>query len=185
MKRSQFSATHARPKLLRRLRNLRNLEWFNIPFLLTILFLMWSDRAIESTWQRLIAYLAVAALLAVGGWYWHLKLHQIGSGRLIASELAFLEKVRLVAPIVLMVLTVALAASWFGRLGSTADRWWATGFLVLGWAEYVNYFHLQLMHDTKSDLTRLFTTRRLRKSWLANDLSAYRSQAAPAQRRRI
>jgi hypothetical protein len=184
MERSQFSAAHARPKLLRRLRNLRNLEWFNIPFLLTILSLTWSDRAVESIWQRFIAYLAVASLLAMGGWYWHLKLHQIGSGRSIASELAFLEKVRLVAPIVLIGLTVALAASWLGGLGSTADRWWATGFLVLGWAEYVNYFHVQLMHDTKSDLTRLLTTRRLRKSWLANDLSAYRSQSGTTRRRR-
>jgi hypothetical protein len=35
----------------------------------------------------------------------------------------------------------------------------------------VNYFHRQLMHDTRADMRRLLSTRRLRRSFLALDLA--------------
>lgn len=53
---------------------------------------------------------------------------------------------------------------------------WAPGLVLygLGLAEYVNYFHRQLMHDTAADWRRLLRTRRLRRSHLAEDLRAHR-----------
>lgn len=177
MPRGQFSVTNSRPRLLRRLRNLRNVEWFNVPFLIVILSLTWPDRTLDMIWQRLSAYLVVAGLLLIGGWYWHLKVRQIGEGRPIESELAVLARAKWIAATVLAVVSIALLVSSLRGLGSTADRWWATGFLVLAWLEYVNYFHLQLMHDTRSDLARLKRTRRLRRSWLASDLEAYRKRS--------
>jgi hypothetical protein len=49
------------------------------------------------------------------------------------------------------------------------------GLLGFAWLEYVNYFRVQLMHDTRSDLRRLVRTRRLRRSWLATDLAGWRA----------
>ncbi|MGM0385120.1 MAG: multidrug transporter [Actinomycetota bacterium] len=110
-------------------------------------------------------------LLLIGGWYWHLKVTQIEHGRDIQSQLDILARIRLIAAVVLSVSTFAFAASWVVAVGKTADRGWATAFLILAWAEYVNhYFYYQLMHDTRSDLERLMRTRKLRKSWLATDL---------------
>lgn len=174
----QFSATHDRPRLLRRLKTLRNVEWFNIPFLVLVLYLAWSDRSMDALWQRLTAYALVAFLLLIGGWYWHLKVAQIGRGRSIESQLTTLARIRMVASVILGCTSVALVASWIAGIGHTADRGWATGFLVLAWAEYVNYFHYQLMHDTRSDLERLRRTGKLRRSWLAADLDGMRRGGA-------
>jgi hypothetical protein len=49
---------------------------------------------------------------------------------------------------------------------------WVPGLLLYGLAvaEYVNYFHWQLMHDTRADLRRLLRTGRLQRSHLYADL---------------
>lgn len=154
------------------------MEWFNIPFLILVLYLAWSDTSMDALWQRLTAYALAASLLSVGGWYWHLKVAQLGRGQSIESQLMTLARIGLVAPVILGVASVALAASWVAGVGQTADRGWATGFLVLAWAEYVNYFHYQLMHDTRSDLERLKRTGKVRRSWLAADLNGLRRGGA-------
>lgn len=167
---------HSRSRLVRRLRTLRNLEWFNVPFLILLLSTTWSDRSLPSTWQRLIAYLLVAALLVVGGWYWHVKLRQVRDGRPIERHLGRLATFERLALATLAVGSLALTASWVWAVGTLADRTWATGFIVFAWAEYVNYFRVQLMHDTMRDLRRLFRTWRLRRSALAADLAAWRGR---------
>lgn len=78
------------------------------------------------------------------------------------------------APWVLTTCSVALLVAWSTGVGRVTDRWWAAGLLVLAWAEFINYSRVQLMHDTRSDLTRLIATRRLRRSWLAIDLAGWR-----------
>jgi hypothetical protein len=75
---------------------------------------------------------------------------------------------------------VVLVWSFVTRIGVATDRWWATGVLVLGWLEYVNYFRLQLMHDTVGDVRRLVRTRRLRPSALARDLARHRGGSRSA-----
>jgi hypothetical protein len=72
-----------------------------------------------------------------------------------------------------------LLGAWVAGVGTVTDRWWATALLVMAWLEYVNYFRIQLMHDTRSDLRRLRTTRRLRRSWLATDLAGWRAPGEP------
>ena len=160
-----------RSGVVRRLKTLRTLEWFNIPFLFVALASIWSDRTAASLWQRVTVYSLVAMLLAIGGWYWHLKILQVLRRRRIESELRALLRIRRAAEIVLTVASLASAMSWTLEVGATADRVWATGLLVFACAEYVNYFRYQLMHDTRADLRRLLRTRRLRPSWLARDLS--------------
>jgi Kef-type K+ transport system membrane component KefB len=150
---------------------LRTLEWFNIPFLFVALASMWTDRTVAHLWQRVTAYSLVAMLLAIGGWYWHLKILQVQRRRPLESQLRALLRIRPGAEIVLTIASLASAMSWTLQVGVTTDRMWATGLLVFAWAEYVNYFRYQLTHDTRADLRRLVRTRRLRPSWLARDLA--------------
>lgn len=171
-------APEGRPRLLRRLATLRTLEWANAGWLAVIL-LWWLParrglRHPDDTWLRLLGYLPVAALLVVGGWYWHRKLHQLRDGRSMDDALASFDLLDRLLPRVFVLLTLALIGAWIVAAGTTGDRVWATGFLAFAWAEFVNYFRLQLMHDTRSDLRRLAATRRLRRSWLASDLAAWR-----------
>lgn len=120
----------------------------------------------------------MTALLLVGGWYWHRKLQQLRRGRGLDDALGVLDRLDRVLPWALATFTGAALVSWVGRAGSTSDRAWATALIAMAWAEYVNYFRVQLMHDTRSDLQRLWRTRRLRRSWLAADLADWRSSRA-------
>lgn len=156
---------------------------------LALVLLWWlpSQRGLAipaATWQRVLAYVPVAAMLAVGGWYWHRKLQQLSRGRALDDALVVLDRLDRVLPWLLITITGAGVWSWISRTGSVTDRSWATALLAMAWAEYVNYFRVQLMHDTRSDLRRLRRTRRLRRSWLASDLAAWRSSSRAVTRPR-
>jgi hypothetical protein len=166
---------------------LRTLEWANIG-LLGVVLLWWLPAAQGiavpvDTWQRTAAYLPVAGLLAVGGWYWHRKRQQLRQGRPLDGALRILDRVDRATPWLLAVGTAAVGLSLATGTGRPADRAWATGLLLFAWAEYVNYFRVQLMHDTRSDLARLWRTRRLRRSWLATDLAHWRARRARSDAR--
>jgi hypothetical protein len=171
-----FSATRAPHRLQKRLASLRTLEWLNIAWLAVLVLWWapaWQHAPVLGTWQRTVAFLPVAGLLATGGWYWHRKLQQLRDGRPLEDAVPVLQRVGRQARRLMTVLTVGMGASWATATGSTADRAWATVLILFAWLEYVNYFHVQLMHDTRSDLARLRRTRRLRRSWLAQDLAAW------------
>lgn len=165
----------SRRRVVRRLVNMRNLEWFNIGFLVVVLSTTWSDRTFLAVWQRLTVYLLLAGLLAVGGWYWHVKARQIRDRSTIAPELTKLSRIQRAAVLSLIVATIAMVGSWAFQVGFSVDRVWAFVFLAFAWAEYVNYFHYQLMYDNRADLQRLTRSRRLRESHLATDLETWRS----------
>jgi hypothetical protein len=172
-----FSASQAPQRLEKRLASLRTLEWVNIAWL-AVLLLWWAPGWQQApvpagTWQRTLAFLPVAGLLAVGGWYWHRKLQQLRDGRSLEDAMPVLHRACRYARRTLTAMTIAMAVSWVAAVGATADRAWATLLILFAWAEYLNYFHVQLMHDTRSDLARLRRTRRLRRSWLASDLAAW------------
>jgi hypothetical protein len=178
-----FSASRAPQQLEKRLASLRTLEWVNIAWLAVVLLWWapaWQQAPVPAgTWQRTIAFLPVAGLLAAGGWYWHRKVQQLRDGRPLGDAMPLLQRAGQYARRLLTALTVALAVSWVTATGSAADRAWATLLILFAWAEYINYFHVQLMHDTRSDLTRLRRTRRLRRSWLANDLAEWQQTQDP------
>lgn len=176
---SRHAATLARMRtkaLHRRLATLRNLEWFNVPLL--GLVLLWyvpaqrDETVFADTWQRTLAFLPVAGLLIAGGWYWHRKLHQLRNRRPLEDALVVLDHAGRAARAALSLLTALLAASWVMAAGRLADRGWATALVVMGWLEYVNYFRVQLMHDTRADIRRLAQRGRFRRSALRRDLEA-------------
>lgn len=192
--RSPVSAARSRPgrrwrpgssrrtRLERRLASLRTVEWVNVPLLgVLLLWLLPVRRGLAipgQTWQRTVAYLPVAGLLIAGGWYWHRKLQQVQDGRPIDDAMPMLDRFERVSRWSLRVASVVLVLSWLTWVGATTDRVWATVLLLLAWAEHVNYFRFQLMHDTRPDLRRLLRTRRLRPSRLAADLARWRTVAS-------
>ena len=176
-----FSASRAPQRLENRLAALRTLEWINIAWLAMLLLWWapgWQQAPVPAgTWQRTLAFIPVAGLLAVGGWYWHRKLQQLRDHRSLQDAMPVLQRAGRYARRTLTALTAAMVVSWTAAVGAAADRAWATLLILFAWAEYLNYFHVQLMHDTRSDLSRLRRTRRLRRSWLASDLAEWQKSS--------
>ncbi len=114
--------------------------------------------------------LLCAALPVLGTLYWRAKLAQLRSGASVLPGRAGFARVKPVAAGAVMV----SAAGWVVPLAAgNADAAGLIGGVVLwtmGALEYVNYFHRQVMHDTRADVRRLVATRRLRRSFLALDL---------------
>jgi hypothetical protein len=168
-----------RARVVRRLRSLRTLEWVNIGWLGAVLLVLTpgsAGSAIPSeTWQRSLAFVPLALLLLLGGWYWHRRLLRVTDGTPLGPALPALDRGIRGVRVLLLVLSLALVVSWATRTGATVDRAWATFLLAFAWGEYVNYVHVQLMYDTRHDLRRLRRTRRLRPAQLGRDLARYRA----------
>lgn len=120
------------------------------------------------TVPNLIGFGLFAALLIEGAAYWAAKLHQIRHRRRrLPGEPAF-RVARAVNPLILAagVVMIGYAAATDPGRGS----WPGLVFALFAWLEHVNYFYLQLMHDTVDDLRR-FRAVGLRRSHLARDLA--------------
>lgn len=114
--------------------------------------------------------LLCAALLVLGTLYWRAKLAQLRrDARALPGRQAFARA----KPVAAFAVAVT-AAGWVVPLvAGPADAAGLVGGVFLwtmGLLEYVNYFHRQVMHDTRADVRRLMATRRLRRSFLALDL---------------
>jgi hypothetical protein len=159
------------PRLQRRLRTMRNLEALNA-FLIPGFFLyLWIDSGAEPVWGwRLPPMLLGSFVLLQGAAYWHQKLQRLRHRRPMSARwrTGFL-RLRLVNRLLL--------AGWFlAMAGGVVSGWswrdaaWSVGLWLFALAEYVNYFELQLMHDTPGDLARLRRDRALRRAHLVRDL---------------
>jgi hypothetical protein len=162
----QITATDAMPPTLRRrLRSLAAMELVNIPLQGAVWFGL---VGLPATLPNLIGFALFAALLIEGAAYWAAKLHQMRRRRRrLPGEPAF-RVARAINPLFLatgVVITGYAAAADPGRAS-----WPGLVFALLACLEHVNYFHVQLMHDTLSDLRR-FRSVGLRSSHLARDIA--------------
>lgn len=116
---------------------------------------------------NLVGYGLVVLHLVVGAAYWIAKRRQLqeGLGELPGVRVFWWLRLGCQVGLAggLVVIVVAMAGWWAS---------WVPGLLLYGLAvaEYVNYFHWQLMHDTREDLRRLVRTGRLPRSHLYADL---------------
>lgn len=85
-----------------------------------------------------------------------------------------LDRAQRLNEVVLTSAAGALVVTFLATGSIDQDGVLGASLLVLAVLEHVNYFHVQLMHDTRSDLRRLWRSKRLRKSHLARDLASYR-----------
>ncbi|GAB7040692.1 MULTISPECIES: hypothetical protein [Catenuloplanes] len=144
-----------RDPVRRRLRSLALLELVNIPLWAWVTF---GVLDVAGTVPNLVGFALFALLLVQGAAYWLAKLRQ--TGRTVPG-LRFFRAARLVNPALLVA----------GLLVTAGTRAWpGLFFAVFAVLEHVNYFHVQLMHDTRADLRRL-TRHGLRRSHLARDLA--------------
>lgn len=117
---------------------------------------------------NLIGFTLFALLLVQGAAYWIVKLHQLSVGRGHLPAVGAFRAARIINPVLLAggLVAIGLAAATNPGLRS----WPGLAFALFAVLEYVNYFHVQLMHDTAADLRRLRSVG-LRTSHLARDIA--------------
>lgn len=158
-------------RLQRRLRTLRNLELLNVALLPLALAWLWHARGDEGFAGRSVALALVCWLLVQSGVYWHLKLRSVSQRTPIARFI--LRRYRWLKRANLGLLSGAsvgfpsgLGLGWI----APGDALWALGLAAFAWLDYLNYYHIQLAHDTARALSYLCRWRRLRTAPLAEDL---------------
>jgi len=155
-----------------RLRYLRNAEAVLALALPAALAWYWLRSGAEVDWAlRLPPAVLVGLMLLQGAGYWHMKLISMQSHQPLPVYFRPLYRsLRTADRVALVVMTIWLAVSAV-RGAARTDLAWAAVILAFAVLEYVNYFGLQLMHDTGSDLRYLWRHRRLRRAALATDLA--------------
>ncbi|MEU2601383.1 hypothetical protein [Streptomyces hirsutus] len=172
------SPTRSRAALATRLRTLAVLELANIFLIGWVVFVSLDAPA---TAANTAGYLLVTWHLFIGAGYWAVKLRQLRDALPRPPLIAVFRRLRSVCAAGLAVGLVVIATSFAGQPGAA----WVPGLVLYGLAlaEYVNYFHWQLMHDTRADWHRLLRSRRLRRSHLSEDLRTYAMARTRRQRR--
>ena len=131
----------------------------------------WFDSSAPVWWELRIAGLAlVSYILLQGSLYWHLKLRSFQGDRPLPVYFHTLFrgfKRSNVVAIGMMLIATLLG----GEAATRADLGWAAAMLTLVVLEQINYYHYQLMYDTRNAIASLWRNRRLRKAALAIDLA--------------
>jgi hypothetical protein len=135
----------------------------------------WPGSAIEAVALGL-TITAAAGFLFIGALYWRGLDRRLRTGDGWAHKQALGFAGRAEWP--LLVLTALATVAFAGALtmsGWTPPVIAAGAMSLLGWLEYINYYHRQLQHfDNWADFHRLVTTRRLKRAHMARDLAAFR-----------
>lgn len=156
--------------LKERLRYLRSREALATVVLPTIISWKWWAKGSDVAWSMRIAALSLLVwILMQGTLYWHLKLRSIE--RQVALPPYFSQMFRgfkwsnLIA-----MCCIAVALFLEHDFLSQADMRWSIGLLVGAILEQINYYHYQLMYDTRASIHHLRRHRRLRKAALGIDI---------------
>jgi hypothetical protein len=165
----QTASTGAAPRRIvyGRLRSLAALELMNIPLQGWVWFGL---VGLPTTTTNLVGFGLLALLLIEGAAYWVAKRHQVSVRRRHLPGLAAFRVARIVNPLLLAAGLVATGQAAAMDPGRTS--WPGLAFTLFAVLEHVNYFHVQLMHDTAADLRRLRLVG-LRASHLARDITRF------------
>ena len=142
-------------------------------FVLPLLFWNnWYRRSGHFAWELRIASLVVVSyILLQGALYWHLKIRSIDARLPLPAWFWPLFKGFKWSNVVAML--AVLAGLIAGSLGaaSRVDLAWAWGLLAFALLEHINYYHYQLMYDTRAIFANLRQNGRLRRAALGVDLA--------------
>lgn len=160
-----------------RMSYLRNAELLFSLALPALFFLNWQKSAAPVAWELRGAALAlISYILLQGALYWHLKLHTVLRRQSFPAYFQPLFRFFQYSNLVAIIAVTVLAATMRGNSASTADLAWTMGLLGFAVLEQINYYHFQLMYDTRAAFAYLRRNGRLRKAALRLDLE--RSKAS-------
>ncbi|MGW0436818.1 hypothetical protein ACWDV4_30270 [Micromonospora sp. NPDC003197] len=159
-----YPADRSLLKVHRRLRSLATMELINIPVQGVVWFVV---TGLPATLPNLLGFLLFGVLLVEGAGYWLAKLHQMRTRRRGLPGARIFRAARVVN---LPLLAICLAVTGYAAITEPGrNSWLGLGFALFATLEHLNYFHVQLMHDTKADLRRLWRVG-LRPSHLSRDI---------------
>ena len=164
-----------RQTIIRRLRYLRNWEFFNI-FLLPALLL---TRLRTPNWQP-YAYsmFVLCAILAQGAFYWHLKLQSVykNTSDLPSYFMWTFSNFKRINIVLLFMYPIFMIINSFTSLIPFQTSFWSNALFAFAILEQINYYHYQLSHDNLNDLQFLIKHKKIRKSPLCVDLQRVSKQ---------
>lgn len=158
-------------KLAARMKYLRNTEAMFAVMLSPILGWYWLSTGAEMAWLvRVPPLVLVCYILAQGATYWALKYRQYASDFPLPPWLPRLFRLFQASNVVGLIAVALWLALGATRGIAGTDLGWGVGLWAFAMLEHINYYHLQLMYDTRGALRRLIQTRRLRQPMLARDM---------------
>jgi hypothetical protein len=149
------------------LRNLAVLELVNIPLFAVVLFLL---LGVPASPANLVGFALLALLLVEGSAYWWAKVRQLRTRARRPAGMALFRVLRRANLLLFLAGGAVVAAALAGDAPWTGV-WPGLGLWLFAVLEHVNYFHVQLSHQTRADLARLVRTRRLHRSHLSRDMA--------------
>lgn len=120
---------------------------------------------------------ACSLLLVIGAAAWRMALAGL-DGNIALVEKLTVACARAQRPLLAVLgLATAMSAASVVDSGWRPNSFAAAGFTLLGWLEYVNYYHVQLQNfDSTIDLKRLQAGRGLRRAHLGRAVRAWRAR---------
>ena len=131
---------------------------------------------LSAFWMSLFLF---ELLLIQGAWYWYSKSRRLKKEGTSATPVPVVRRLRhcRVINLALIVLTAcAFGIDWmrFRSELPVSGTQLALLLYVFAILEYINYFHIQLMYDNRSDVQYLIRNRRLKRSALNKDMQRLR-----------
>ncbi|HEX5343702.1 MAG TPA: hypothetical protein VFX55_14515 [Duganella sp.] len=149
---------------------LRNAEAFCALFLPLLFCWDWHKSETPVAWDLRIAVTALMSyILLQGALYWHLKLQAFTRHQPLPAWFQQLYTSFKYSNVIAIAAMLMLVASRSAAVAGE-DLGWAGCVLALVVAEQINYYHYQLMYDTRGAFTYLRRHGRLREAALALDL---------------
>lgn len=150
------------------LRNAEAVCSFALP---AILCYDWQRPGDPVAWgMREAALVLISYILLQGVMYWHLKLQSVVQRQPLPAYFQPLYRGFKYSNFLVIAMVVAFIAVMNDATTSTADLMWSYGLLGLAVLEQINYYHYQLMYDTRAAFAYLRRNGRLRKAALGLDL---------------
>ncbi|EZP61518.1 hypothetical protein [Exiguobacterium sp. RIT341] len=131
---------------------------------------------LSAFWMSLFLF---ELLLIQGAWYWYSKWRRLkkeGTSNTPKLVVRRLRHCRVINIILIVLTTCTFGIDWM-RFQSELPVYGLriTLFLyIFAIFEYINYFHIQLMYDNRSDVQYLIRNRRLKRSALNKDMQRLR-----------
>jgi hypothetical protein len=159
-----------------RMKYLRNAEACCSLALPALFCFAWQRSGDPVAWtMRGAALMLVSYILAQGGLYWHLKLQSVLRRQPLPAYFQPLYRFFKYSNQAVIAAVAAFIAVTHDVAASDADLKWSLGLLAFAVLEQINYYHYQLMYDTRAAFAYLRRNGRLRRAALRLDLERHKA----------